>query len=73
MPYCGGYSLLLWYFLPTVADKHYCGGLLCFLWQVVILRVVVGFAHCGGRALLWLVIMLDVVVFLRTEVDNHYL
>ncbi len=54
-----------------MVDKHYCGVLVCLMWQVIML-VVVGFMrtvvdkrYCGGLlCLLKWVIMLVVVVFL---------
>ncbi len=55
--------MMWWYFLRTVVDKHYCGGLLCLMWWVIMLDVVVCFAYCGGIfCVLWWVTMLVVVV-----------
>ncbi len=43
-------------FLRSVVDKHYCGGIVCLMWQVtmldmvVFLRSVVDKQYCGDYA-----------------------
>ncbi len=56
------YALLFWYFVRTLVNMHYCGGLLCLILYAGLLclvwwcfwRTVVNLHYCGGLlCLIW--------------------